>query len=274
MKLLETIRSWFGAGDEPDSNGRVKCVGCRNRILPTTAADNNGLCGVCFKKVNPKPKPDPNKPSAYHLKLDTPVDQLTDKDKKLQLTGALTWKNEKRIDEVLAGAPELVSKSPSYSNHTWLGHAVAKDCDIPILAKLLAAGCDVNSCSEKTGSGHLRPLEIAISNDRIEIVNWLLANRADPNLGRPIIGAINHRKAPDLQLQMLKLLLAAGGEINRTFELYGDEKQRFTVLDWAEMYNLSPDVIDFLKSKGAKKSWTNEMTRENQNKLGDRKIVP
>ena len=269
MSLFESIRSWFGSGEQVDSNGRVKCKRCRNRILQATATDNDGLCGVCFRKHRPKPKPAADKPSAYHQKLETPVEQLTDKEKKLQLSGAITWKNEKRIDEVLAAAPDIVEKKPSYTDKTWLGYAVSHDCEIKILEKLVKAGCQVNASPDANS----QPLELAISKDKIEVVQWLLDRGADPNLGRPIVGAINHRKTADVQLALLELLLAAGCDINRSFDLFGDENQRFSVLDWAEMYSISQEVIDFLKSNGAKKLWSDETTRKNKNELGTQRIV-
>jgi hypothetical protein len=274
MRILETIWSLFARNRQPDADGRVKCGLCRNKILVDTADGNGGLCGVCFKKKNPRQKPEANKPSDYHAKLNTPVDELTDKERKLQLTGAITWKNEARIDEMLSSGTDLISKSPSYSKHTWLGHAIDADCGIPILEKLLAAGCDVNSCSKESASYRIGALDRAISKDRIDVVKWLLDNGADPNLGRPIIGAINHGKPANVQLEMLKLLLGAGADVNKTFDLFGDESQRFTVLDWAEMYGISSAVIELLKTYGANKQWTDDETRKHQNDLEHRRIVP
>jgi uncharacterized UBP type Zn finger protein len=173
--------------------------------------------------------------------LDTPVDQLDDVQKRDQLAGAISWKNEERINQLLSGDIGFLSKRAKYSSETWLGQAVKNDCSISVLESLLAAGCDPNGFLKSPNES--RPLEIAVSKDRIDVVKWLLDHGADPNIGRPLVAAINYEKSPDLQLKMLTLLLDGGASINQTYPLFGDETKSFSVLDWACLYRISEDVM-------------------------------
>jgi hypothetical protein len=65
--------------------------------------------------------------------LDTPVDQLDDVQKRDQLAGAISWKNEERINQLLSGDIGFLSKRAKYSSETWLGQAVKNDCSISVL---------------------------------------------------------------------------------------------------------------------------------------------
>lgn len=215
-----------------------------------------------------------SKPSPYHQKLQIPASDLSDDDKRGQLWGAIRWANEPRIDELLAVDTAFMSGLPNYASRTWLSHAIHAGCPIPVLAKLLAAGGDVNGILQKTSRDKSSPLEVAIRKDRADVVKWLLDNDADPGLGRPIVGAVHYERSADAQLQILSLLLDAGANINQTFALFGKEEQRFTVLDQAELYGVDINVIEFLKSKGAKKQWSDDTTAEMQGDLKHRKIVP
>ena len=207
------------------------------------------MCAPCFKKKNPSPKPAPG-PSPYELQLQIPVSQLSEKQKRHQLEGALHWGNTNRIEELLSEDTNFLSKPPSEFD-TWLGEAISQGSQLEILEKLLAAGCDPNSGSKSPDN--TTPLAIAVGDDRIDAIEWLLENGADPNISRPIVGAINSRKPAEIQLRMLTLLIDSGAHLNKTFALYGNEVDRFTVLDWAIRYDISPEVITFLKNQGAKR---------------------
>ncbi len=272
MKMLRRILSLFGSNSSDDTGDRVKCSQCRNRVLANIASINGGLCGVCYRRKHPKPERDTTRPSPYHQLLDTPVDQLDDGQKRDQLSGAISWKNEERIAQLLSGDTSFLSKRAKYSSETWLGQAVKNDCSIPVLERLLTAGCDPNGYLKSPSES--RPLEIAVSNDRIEAIRWLLAHGADPNIGRPLVAAINHDKSQDLQLAMLTLLLDGGANINQTYPLFGDETKRFSVLDWALLYSISEDVIRYLKSRGAIHHWTENKIAAAQRELKPRRIVP
>lgn len=208
--------------------------------------------GKPFIVVNSGGEAPPTKPSPYHQLLDTPADRLTDDQKRFQLSGAIAWKNEERIFEILATGNGFLSKVAKNNSKTWIGQAVDRGCSLDVLDRLLESGCDVNEQLES------RPIEIAVAKDRIDAVVWLLKNGADPNLGRPIIAAINHSKSPEIQLEMLELLLNAGANINKTFPLFGDEQNSFTVLDWAVSYGLAQKVIEYLQSRGAIHNWPPE----------------
>lgn len=233
------------------------------------------LWGFIYTKVTGKPfivissqNPAPSaKESPYHRLLSTPAAMLTESQKRDQLGGAISWKNEERIFEILATGNSFLAKVGKNKNKSWIGQAVDRGCSLVVLDRLLAAGCDVNEQIES------RPLEIAVGQDRIDALGWLLRNGADPNLGRPIIGAINHSKSPELQLEMLELLLNGGADINKAFPLFGDEQNSFTVLDWAVTYRLSPKVIEYLKSRGALHKWPQEKIASAQADLKPRRIV-
>jgi hypothetical protein len=272
MKMLRRILSLFRSKSSDDTGDRVKCSLCRNRVLVSIAASNDGLCGVCHRRKHPKPERDTTKPSPYHQMLDTPVDQLDDVQKRDQLSGAISWKNEARINQLLSGDTSFLPKRAKYSSETWLGQAVKNNCSIAVLESLLAAGCDPNGYLISPNES--RPLEIAISKDRIEAIKWLLEHGADPNIGRPLVAAINHEKSSDLQIAMLTLLLDGGANINQTYSLFGDETKRFSVLDWAVLYGISQDVIGYLKSRGAIHHWTDEKIVAAQRELKPRRIVP
>jgi hypothetical protein len=272
MKMLRRILSFFSSSHNLDTGDRVKCSQCRNRVLASIAASNDGLCGVCYRRKHPKPERDASKPSPYHQMLDTPVDQLDDVQKRDQLAGAISWKNEERINQLLSGDIGFLSKRAKYSSETWLGQAVKNDCSISVLESLLAAGCDPNGFLKSPNES--RPLEIAVSKDRIDVVKWLLDHGADPNIGRPLVAAINYEKSPDLQLKMLTLLLDGGASINQTYPLFGDETKSFSVLDWACLYRISEDVISYLKSRGATHHWLDDKIAAAQRELKPRRIVP
>lgn len=131
--MLRRILSLFNPNLNPETDGRVKCSQCRNRVLASIAASNDGLCGVCYLRKHPKPERDTTKPSPYHQMLDTPVDQLDDGQKRDQLAGAISWKNEARINQLLSGVTSFLSKRAKYSNETWLCQAVKSNCSIAVL---------------------------------------------------------------------------------------------------------------------------------------------
>jgi len=52
-------------------------------------------------------------------------------------------------------------------------------------------------------------------------------------------------------MQLIKLLVEHGADVNRLYDLYGDKDNQFTALDWAKD---SPDIADYLRAHGAKTS--------------------
>lgn len=138
----------------------------------------------------------------------------------------------------------------------------------------MAAGCDLNASLDKEATSRRRPLEVAVREDRIDAIEWLLANGANPRLGRPLVGAVHYEKSQALQLQMLELLLNAGADINQQYDFFDKEDLGFTVLDWAELYGAADPVIEFLKERGAEKAWSPSKSKEMRSHLAPRRIVP
>lgn len=79
------------------------------------------------------------------------------------------------------------------------------------------------------------------------MVRFLLSKGANPNVGRPLVTAMN-RDDNDLALSFVKLLVEHGADVNKLYELYGDKDDLFTALDWAT----DPSIIEYLKQHGAK----------------------
>ena len=90
------------------------------------------------------------------------------------------------------------------------------------------------------------PLEYAIDRGNQSIVEVLLTHGADPNYGRPMIAALNV-KDNDLALDFARKLIAHGCKINTIYDLYGDEANGFTAIDFASK---RPVLADYLRSQG------------------------
>ena len=110
---------------------------------------------------------------------------------------------------------------------------------------LIECGCDVNATKD---NGCTSALSSAIGKGKIDIVQMLLKHGADPNLPgtRTIIGAIN---ADDHNLEIMKILLDHGVDVNQVFDLYGNPDILFTAVDFAAG---NTEIVDYLRSKGAK----------------------
>ena len=90
------------------------------------------------------------------------------------------------------------------------------------------------------------PLEFSFDKGDRSLVDILLSHGADPNFGRPMIAALNV-KDEDLALDFAKKLIAHGCKINTIYDLYGDEANGFTALDFASK---RPVLADYLRSQG------------------------
>ncbi len=73
---------------------------------------------------------------------------------------------------------------------------------------------------------------------------------ADPNQGRPLISALNHRVDESVRLPLLTLLVDHGADVNQLYDIYGDESKLFSALDLAD----EGECRDYLLSVGAKGS--------------------
>ena len=126
---------------------------------------------------------------------------------------------------------------------TWLAYACL-NCPLEMVELFIRLGVDINHIGKTGGPA----LECAIQSGRMELVNFLIANGADVNLGRPLISAILYDGAA---LQFVKRLIVSGISINQTYSIYGDEEDCFSALSFALMHG-KQEIADFLRSHGAK----------------------
>ena len=128
---------------------------------------------------------------------------------------------------------------------TWI-KVPARSGNIAMMQLLLDLGFNVNALSGKEQSS---ALVNAVSQGHYEMAELLLRNGANPNLDRPLISALNINSA-DTKMAFVKLLVEQGCDVNRLYDLYGDASKGFTALDWTK----DPEVVAYLRSKGAKKA--------------------
>jgi ankyrin repeat protein len=136
------------------------------------------------------------------------------------------------------------------NGHTWI-HECLGWKRVEMMKYLVRAGADVNAYHPP----HTTPLQYAIHQDRLpertDVVRWLLAHGADPNLGRPLISAMAPSCGDDAtSLELVQLLVEAGADVNRTYDIYGDPDSTFTALEFAEGSGRHA-VAAYLLSKGA-----------------------
>ena len=192
-----------------------------------------------------------------------PVAELNERQVRSQLASAIFNSDVARISEIFEYGNACIARPPD-SMSTWLGEAISQNCDIAILEKLLSEGCEPNDESKSGGS---TPLEEAVAAENFPAIELLLEHGADPNKGRPIVGAIHYEKSPAVQLKLLGILVAHGASLNQRFDLFGNAAERFTVLDWAELYGSSDEVLTYLKDKGAENEWSRAQLQQKQKNL-------
>ncbi len=128
---------------------------------------------------------------------------------------------------------------------TWI-KVPARAGNIAMMETLLELGFDVNALSGKEQSSALGS---AVSKNHYEMAEFLLRKGANPNLDRPLISALN-REPGDVRMAFVRLLVENGCDVNQLYDLYGDSTKQFTALDWTK----DPEIVAYLKSKGAKKA--------------------
>ncbi len=116
------------------------------------------------------------------------------------------------------------------------------DSQTDVINYLIDIGVDVNYRGDST------PLELSIRSPNIQIAKLLLKRGADPNIGRPLISALNCDDK-SLRVPFLKLLVENGADVNQLYDLYGDRTNLFSALDGEK-----GDCRDYLLSVGAKSS--------------------
>lgn len=130
-------------------------------------------------------------------------------------------------------------------SETWL-HCAARKDNVELMKYFLDAGIDVDVPSRGTWGP---PIMSAIHYGSPKGVRFLLERGANPNGNRALIGAINNDD-PQVSLEILKLLVEHGADINRVFPWGEDEKLHFTPLSWAA-FSGKHEIAEYLRSQGA-----------------------
>lgn len=139
--------------------------------------------------------------------------------------------------------PALAQHHDVMGSTTWVIAAVT-DGQRELLEFFISRGCNVNATE---GNGGTSAITQAI-HKHPELLPLLFKHGADPNLPktRTLLSAIN---AGENRLELVKLLVENGADVNLVFDLYGDPDSLFTAVQFAEPY---PEIVAYLKSKGAK----------------------
>jgi ankyrin repeat protein len=164
------------------------------------------------------------------------------------LHAAVANDDTEAVRRLLAAHAHLKDHSSSYTI-SWL-HAAASKGSMKSVKYFLNLGFDVNKWDYpgRRGTEMTTPLISAIDNSHIEVVKHLLSNGADANIGRSIISAINVDDE-GAALELVKVLLDHGAEVNRVFPWFDDDNITFTPLSWAEAEDKA-EIAHYLRSKG------------------------
>jgi len=130
-------------------------------------------------------------------------------------------------------------------DETWLMWVASKG-ELEFCKFLVESGCNVNA----RGTALFRDstaLNSAIDGGHIEVVRYLLEQGADPNMGRALFGAIGNKQGNGLEI--CKLLVKHGVDVNQKFLMFDDPNNVRTALDFAAR---KPEFADYLRSVGAK----------------------
>ncbi|MCC9606268.1 ankyrin repeat domain-containing protein [Blastopirellula sp. JC732] len=181
---------------------------------------------------------------------------MIDKTANQALARAIYAQDPQRVQEVIAANPSLVRDFVTTEDlkRSWLNLAV-KDGNAAVVAAMLDAGYNINVQLIPTGD---TPLQTAILFEKDETVELLIARGANPNLDRSLVSALNWKLSPERRLRYVTLLVEAGADLNRLYNLYDDPGCRLAAIDWTD----DPAVIDLLRSHGAKTAYELEAERE------------
>lgn len=167
-----------------------------------------------------------------------------------ELYAAIGANDADRLAKLCSGVVLSTFSDKEQSDHR-LTEAIQSSAGIPLLQVLVNCGVDPHEMPKRGG---FSPIRKAIQLQRIDCLKYLLDLDVDPNRGledqRITLSAMGHSIPAPLQLEMLKLLVEHGVDINCPFTFFGDKKSLFTVLDRAT----HPEVKDYLRSVGAKTS--------------------
>lgn len=160
------------------------------------------------------------------------------------------------VQEILAADRSLIRDFVTTEDlkRPWLNLAV-KQGEAAVVAVMLDAGYKIDVQLIPTGE---TPLQTAILHEKDEVVELLIERGANPNLDRSLVSALNWKLAPERRLRYVTLLLKAGADLNRLYDLYGDPGCQLAALDWTD----DPVVIELLRSHGAKTAYELQAERE------------
>jgi len=168
----------------------------------------------------------------------------------IELGRSISKRDGKAIREICRRHPEIVTdhmadpdgNPNARRKEAWTCFAVGFGWES--LESLLDAGFNIDATNMPEG---VSVISLAIGRNDMEMVRKLLARGADPNIGRPVIVAMNRDKK-ELRLPLVRLLVEHGLEVNTLYDLYGDMDKAFTALDWAG----EGEIAEFLRERGAK----------------------
>ncbi|MCX5924595.1 MAG: ankyrin repeat domain-containing protein [Candidatus Dependentiae bacterium] len=170
------------------------------------------------------------------------------------------------VTELIKSGVDVNSRGPLMMTPLSIGAYTG--CQLPIIHALIEAGADVN----QRGIGGT-PLSNAVETGRVEHVRIFLTAKADPNVTVLGVSPLS-RAVTQNQLEIARMLIAAQASVN-TELLYSaifkknldmvkllvdsgvnvnDENQRCSLLGMAKR-NSSPEIVDYLVSKGAVRFW-------------------
>lgn len=158
------------------------------------------------------------------------------------VNAAISSGDVRRLRWFFAEHPQYVERWPGGIGG--MLRSAAHHDQIEVAKMLLEMGVNINDAQMPEES---TALSSAISFAGPEMAQFLLSRGADPNIGRPIIGAIN-RDPEELGLKLVQLLVEHGADVNQTFLWFNDPDVAFTPLEWAQD---KPSIAAYLRSKGA-----------------------
>lgn len=145
------------------------------------------------------------------------------------------------LARLLTGHPELALQRAG-GDASWLKTA-ARHGSVPIIALLLSAGSDIEAGAD-TCEGP--PLASAVRRGQLAAARFLISKGANPLYERLLISAIN---AEQNSLELVKLLVEHGADINREYPFGGDDGPIYNAVSWAQVMG-KQDIVDYLVSKG------------------------
>jgi hypothetical protein len=165
-----------------------------------------------------------------------------------ELYAAIRANDAEKLARLCKGAQLTTFFDKARESHR-LMEAIRHSAGIPVLQVLIDSGVNPLELPKR---GRQTPLGEAKRLKRIDCFKYLLDLGVDPNAGlddhRITLMGGSEPPPVSMQLEMLKLLVEHGVDINFQFTLFGDKNKLFTALDFAT----SDEVKEYLRSVGAK----------------------